>query len=392
MKGKGKSKGKKLKFGKKTRMALCMLLAVVIVLLAVFLALQNVGNITVNNMKENTKKYFESLGAGDGFPYEQDAENIKDFCSYDSNLFVLFGDKTVRLTSTAKEIAPTEHDFLNPMMKTKDSKAIVYDLDSFDFRIQEPAEVKYTGKSDGKIMAAAIGKRGNYAIGAYGDNVQSVLTVYNNKNKAVFKWNFKSERISDIALSDNGSYAAVTTLYSDEGEISSKVYMFSFRSTEPVACTVYKSSVLVKVDFIKDDNIVVVGDNIRSYIKDGKTRKEDLQFNSDVLHNYSVSNNGSSVIVRSKFGSSGLSTMTVYNNKNKELFTQEFQKEVKWADTGEKYTAVLFENEVLTYNKKGDEVGKIAFTGVPVRVAVDGNKVYVLTSVSLQCYNVKGNV
>lgn len=389
MKGKAENKG--FKISGKGKIALYAVLAVLVALAIVFTAAQKLGNVTVNTMTDSVKTYFKSMGAGDGYPYELSADSVKDINIYDSNLLVLFNNKTTLLNSTAKEIMPVEHKFSNPVMKTRDSKAIVYDLDSGKYRIQNSAEVIREGEAKTRIMSAAIGRRGNYAIGTYGTDVQSVLTVYSSAGKEIFIWNFKSERISDISLADNGKYAAVSTVYSKEGKISSKLYVFNFSSDKPVSTFDYDSTVLVKVDFINGSNLVAVGDNIRSYIKDGKNRKEDIQFNSDVLHNYCVANCGVSALVRSKFGSESLSSLTVYNKRSKAMYTVDFDKEAKWVDCGEKYTAVLFENEVKTYNKKGKNVGSIKFTGEPLRVAVDENKVYVLTSVSLQCYDVKGN-
>ena len=115
-----------------------------------------------------------------------------------------------------------------------------------------------------------------------------------------------------------------------------------------------------------------------------------MTFNSDKLHNYRVAQNGSSVLVLSKYGSTSLSSLTFYNNKNKERFTEEFDKEAKWVDTDGKYTAVLFDSEVRTYNSRGKQVGTIYFSGEPDRVVIDGSRTYVLTSVNIKSYKTRG--
>ena len=84
-----------------------------------------------------------------------------------------------------------------------------------------------------------------------------------------------------------------------------------------------------------------------------------------------------------------------YDDDNIKLYldkavNEEFEKEIKWADSDDKYTAVLFENEVKTYNKKGELLATQSFSGEPVRVAVDGQRIYILTTAGLQCLKTKG--
>ncbi|MBO5421396.1 MAG: hypothetical protein J6A67_05590 [Clostridia bacterium] len=375
---------------KKTKLTLSILFVISAVLLIVFTAAQNLGNMTINTMMADVKAYFLSLGAGDGYPYELDAVNVRDMKINNSNIYLLLNDKTTTLNSTAKEIMPQAHTYSNPAMKSVNSRFIIYDLDSKRFRIQQNTEIEYESEASGKITAASIGEKGNYALGTYGENVQSVLTVYNKKNESIFIWNFKSERIVDISLSDNGKFAAVATIEAIDGEINSKLYVFNFKSKEYVSCFDYKGTTLVKVDYVKGTNIVAIGDNLRSCILKNTNRQDDQSFGSDVLSNYSLTDKGRNTLVLSRYGSTSLSKVSVYSKNNKESFTPlSFEKEVIWADSDEKYTAVLFENEIKTYNKRGKEIASQTFDGKALRVAVDGKRTYVLTTAGLQCFKTR---
>lgn len=376
--------------GKNTGRIITVVLVAVLALLLIFTAAQTFGRMTIRNMADNVKAYFISLGAGDGYPYNIDAFSVEDLRINNSNLHILTDTKTTVLNQTAKEIMPREHKYLNPAMKIKDSKLIVYDLASAQYRLQTGSEITYEAEASGKITAAALGKSGNYALGTYGDSTQSVLTVYNSRHKEVFIWKFKTERITDISLSDNAKYAAVSVIDAADGKINSKLYVFDFKSEEYVACHEYADTTIVKVDYIKSNDILVIGNTLRSYIKNNKERKDDVDFGTNVIYNSCVTPKGRNAIVLSRYGSESLSEITVYSNKNKKQFGLKFDKEMKWVDCDEKYTAVLFENEVRTYNKKGKQIGIISFKGEPVRVAVDGSKTYVLTTSGLHCFDTRG--
>lgn len=393
-KDKEKSKSKKrinIKISPKWKKRAKLAFVLTAVLLVVFTAAQNLGDITLTTMFSDIKAFFQSLGAGEGYPYQIDAVSVKDLKINNSNLYILTKDKTIALNSTAKEIMPQPHTYSKPEIDSRFSRFIVYDLDSSRFRIQQNTEIKYEGEASGRIMAGAIGKKGNYALGTYGENVQSVLTVYTKKHEAAFIWNFKSERIVDIALSDNGKFAAVITVEAVDGQINSKLYVFDFKSSEYLSCFEYKGTTLLKVDYVKKTDIVAVGDNLRTCILKNTQKQTDQLFNSDVLTNYSLTDKGRSTLVLSRYGSSALSKVEVYSKKNETQFTLDFDNEVIWADSDEKFTAVLFENEVKTYNKKGEELATHTFSGEPVRVAVDGKRTYVLTTSGIQCFKTKGD-
>lgn len=379
-----------IRLSKKTKLAVSVLFVLSAILLIVFTAAQDLGNMTITTMMSDVKAYFMSLGAGEGYPYDIDSVSVRNMKINNSNIYFLLDDKTTTLNSTAKEIMPQNHTYSSPAMKSKNSNFIIYDLDSERFRIQQNTEISYEGEASGRIMAAAIGKKGNYALGTYGETVQSVLTVYSKNNEAVFVWNFKSERIVDVSLSDNGKFAAVVTADALNGEINSKLYVFDFKSEDYVSCFDYAGTTLVKVDYVKGTDIVAVGDNLRSYIRKNTEKKNDQLFGTDSLLNYSLTDSGRSTLVLSRYGTSSLSKIAVYSNKNEKQLAEEFEKEIKWADSDDKYTAVLFENEVKTYNKKGELLATQSFSGEPVRVAVDGQRIYILTTAGLQCLKTKG--
>lgn len=382
---------KKFSFNSKTRKLLTVVLVVAVIVLIAMTAAQKLGNMTVSTFTADVKTYFMSLGSGDGYPLSVDSESVKGIVINKSNLTMLFDDKTSVLTSSAKEIQPHSHTYSNPAMKVKGSRVILYDLASGRFRVQNGAEITKEEKLTGNIMAAAIGSKGNYAVAHYGSGSQTEFIAYDRKGGEKFKWSFKDERVIDIDLSANGKFAAVATLNSKDGEITSKLYVFNLNNSEKYSeCFDYSGTALMRVNYVKGNNILAVGDNLRSYIKNNTDRQDDIRFDSSSLYRYSLSQNGTSAIALSKYGSTSLFSVSVYNKNNKEKFTVSYDRKVTWVDTDGKYTAVLFDNEVRTYNNRGKQVGTIYFNGDAQRVAVDGGKTYVLTSVEIKCYKTKG--
>lgn len=382
---------KRISLSSKAKKILTYTFVVAVVVLLVMTAAQKLGNVTVSTFTSEVKTYFMSLGSGDGFPYEVEANTVSDIIVNKSNLEVLSNDKTLVLTSSAKELEPKNHSYSSPAMKAKGSKIIVYDLGSARFRVQNDSEIIKENTMDNNITAAAIGQKGSYAVASYNAESQGVMKVFTKSHDEKFSWNFGYERIIDIDISPNGKFAAAAAISSSNGEINSKLYVFKLDKAENyVACFEYPGTTLLRVNYVKGNNITALGDNLVSYIKNNTDRTDDRSFNSDKLNSYSVAPNGSSALVLSKYGSTSLSSLSFYTNKNKEKFTQTFEREVKGVNTDGKYIAVLFDGEVRTFNKKGKQVGTIYFNGDPKKVVVDGGKTYVLTSVNILSFDTKG--
>lgn len=390
MKNSAKSK-RKYSLSSKSKKILTYIFAVAVVILLVMTAAQKLGNVTVATFTSEVKTYFMSLGSGDGYPYEVKADSVKNIIVNNSNLEVLTDDKTLVLTSSAKELQPKIHSYSDPAMKAKGSKIIVYDLGSGRFRVQNDTEIIKEHSLEKSITAAAIGQKGNYAVASYDENSQAVIYAYSKGGEQSFSRAFKGERIIDIDLSSNGKYIAAAAISAVNGEMTSKLYVFNLKDSENyISCFEYPGTTLLRVNYVKGNNIVTLGSNIRSYIKNNTEKIEDIAFESDKPGSYSVASNGSSALMLSKYGSTSLSQLTFYTNKNKVKFTQDFDREVKAVSTDGKYTAVLLDGEVRTFNKKGKQVGTIYFNGDPRRVIVDGVTTYVLTSVNILSFDTKG--
>ena len=382
-------KTKKKKFGKIKTVA-TVLVSVIIVFLIAATAAQRLGNLTLTAVSTDVKAYFMSFSAGGGYPYEINASDVKDIEINNSNLILLLNNKTTILTPTAKEIMPQEHTYSNPVMKIKGSKMIVYDLNSGKYRIQSGSEIVAEFEEKNNIMCGAIGKSGNYAIGTYSDECQSVFTAFSKSGKKEFSYKFKSERITAVSLSDNGKFAAVGVLNADNGVIFSKLYIFDFSKEKPISVFDYSSSAILDLNYVNDTNLEVICNNMRSFIKANTLRQGDIKFNSNLLNSSSSASNGCTAIVLSRFGSTAFSKLSFYTNTNKEKFSLDFNDNVKFVSTDGKYTAVLFDNTVKTFNNKGKQIGEIFFDAEPVRVQVDSGKTYVLTSVGIKCYKTRG--
>ncbi len=380
MNKKGKSK---LKPG--VLVALKILLIAFIAIMLVFFAARMLGGITLTGVVENIKISLANLGSGDGYPYVTDGSSIKEAYARNSKLFVFSQDKTLLLSSSAKELSFEEIEYGKPSMDIKGDKVLVYDRDSGQYKIQNLSKTVIKSELDKNITCGAIGNRGNFALSCVNSNNQTVFVAFNKSNEQIFSWNLSGEFVTDIDLSNDGKYAVVATIKAVNAQTDSKVYVFRFdNSEEYVSCFDFPETVVVSVRYLTSHNIEVITESQRSYIQDNIKKLDDFKFNSDTLHDISCNDERYTAVSLLKYGSESNVLLQVFE-KDKKLYSIDLSCAVKAISNFGRYTAVLTDNKAFVYNKKGELIKEIAVDASCSDIIAANKRVYIVTPVEIIC-------
>lgn len=358
------------------------IIAVLLVLLVI--AAQRFGNITFSSVSDYFSTLLSGVKSGDGYPYYFETTKVDTILPIGSDLLVVTEDSTFVLDSTARKISNEQHNLSAPVVHSVNGRALLLDIGENAYRIQSKTKVLYTGSFPQKLLTGAIGKDGSVALVSRGEGSQSQLTVLNSNQKEVFVWNCASENIIAVALSDNGKRAAVSAVGAKDGELYSKVHIFDFDYSEPIASFDYNTAVS-GVEFLSGDRLLITGTNVFELVEnDTKTLEEDLSLNT--LSQVYTADCNQTVVVLSKYGSSTAKIIRVYDKKGAQLFETELAESVKGVCCDERYISVLTDSYLYSYNTKGELVGKHPVDADSVRPFTDGRNTYVWTMSSIQCF------
>ncbi len=380
---KNKNKSSKLKPG--VSLVIKVLLIVFVAIMLIFFAARMLGGITLTSAVENIRISISNLGAGDGYPYTIEGSAVKEAFTDSSNLFAFSEDKTLLLSSSAKELSVQTIEYGSPAIDVKNDKALVYDRDSGQYRVQNLSKTVIKSEINNTITCGAIGKKGNFALSSVTSNNQTVFTAFNKSNEQIFTWNLSGEFVTSIDLSDDGKYAVVGTIMAKNAATDSKVYVFRFdNEKEYVSCFDYPENVVVSVRYLNSHNIEVITDKQRSYIEDNVTKESDYKFNSNILHDISAADERYSAVSYLKYGSDSNVILDVFN-KDKKLYTVDLNCAAKAISNEGKYTGVLTDNKALIYNKKGELIKEIPVEASSTDIVISNKKVYIITPIKIIC-------
>ncbi len=362
-----------------TQAALKIALIFFVAVSIIFIAARTIGGVTLTSVAGDIKVFFQSVGRGEGYPYKTTGEPPQLIFSKNGKAFVFSRDKTLLLSQSAKKISEIPIEYGNPAIKFDNGKAIVYDRDSGKLRIQSTSEIIAEKDMGGIILAAGLGKRGNFAVATQGKGSAVELKVYNKRQCECFKWEFTGEKVTDIDLSDDGKYAAVSTMVSKNAQVNSKVYVFKFDSKKYIACFDFENCAVVNVSYDSAHNIEIISNTGRSYISDNSTLGETEKFGSDILFKLSKPDRKYSAVALKKYGGDNYGTVKIFKG-GKLKSSIDVDREIKDVVCTEKYTFVLTSDSVMIFKNRNGVLKKEIDADISAsEITVSGGKVYIMS-------------
>ena len=361
---------------------------IVVVLLLIMLAAAQFGGVTFSTISDSVRTFFAGLGSGDGYPYQISGMVIGDATVTNSDLVLLYDDSVKVLDTTAKELSSISHKYDHPVMQSNSGRVLLYDEGGNKFKVQSKTRTLYEKETKYMILTGALGKDGSVAVATRAEDAQSMLTVYNSKEKEIFVWKCAKENIISCDVSDNGKLIAVSVLGVENGSVYSKVYIFDKKKDSPKASFTYQDSAVSSIRFLSNETLFVLGNNICSVIKDGKEEQVNVSVNTPYMIH--ISDNNTAVLVLSKSSSTTQKLVNVYDKSGRELFSNEIDGLVKSVSTDGKYVGVLTDNNVQIYNMKGERVGSASVNTDAEKVIVSGRNTYVYSADKIEKFSSVG--
>lgn len=359
---------------------------VLVVLLLVSIAAARVGGVTFSVFTDGFRTFIAKIGAGPGYPYSLSGINAVDLSVTNSDI-VLLSDSEVRvIDSTAKEISNIQHNFDHPLMETSSGRILVYDIGGKSFKLHSKTRVLFENQTENIILTAALGHDGSVAVATKASGSESMLTVYDKKHSEAFKWACAKENIVSCDISPNGKFYVASVLGVDNGAVYSKVYIFDKKKTEAVASFEYPGSALTKVRFLGNDNIIVFGNNVCEIIKDNKTQSK-IDVSVDTPSRLFVSDEGTAVLVLSKYAGTTQKVVKVIDKAGEEVFTTEVSGMVKSVSADGNYVSILTDSQIFIYDMKGEMTGRADVTSETVGTVVSSKRTYVFSSEGIVEYS-----
>ncbi len=250
-------------------------------------------------------------GVGEGYPQAIVGNVIEQ-----KNVDVYIGD-LLTLTDTSLSVhdktGSTEtllkHNYTNPVFKQSKDNFLLYGINETGYTLADFYGNYVRKESEYDIIAGDISHTGRYALATSSQDFSSEFNVYLSDGSLKFSYKFADTYISAVAFNPDSSGGAVSVLYSDDGILSSEIYIFDFNIPDPLKIYTSTDNMVTNISYNSDTDIVAIGDN-KALIVTGSSYSE-YDYAGKSLSAVSVANN-LTVLSLSKSVSAGECTIALF--------------------------------------------------------------------------------
>ncbi len=352
-------------------------LAAAVVIAALLFCAKMLGNIAVSNITDAFNSVKLAVSSGDGYPYKLENLNVRELAMADGRPLVIYKDSSLVLDSTADTMLSCQLPAADSKAVTKNGRVLVYSNSSSDYVIHSKTEKLAEGKEGGNITVAALAKNGSYATSYSTSEVQSVISVYNSRQKLVFRWNCSNERIADIALSDNGRRVAMVAIGTENARFYTRLIIFDINGKEPLADVRYDGTLMMKVVYSSFNRIIAVGDN-KTVVHNRKGEiVDELSYSEDSIRAALEDENGNMLVAYSEFGGAKTAIIRFSDFGRRTCEIEVDGMPELFALSGSKF-AVSYDNDITVYNSKGEEKKTVEAENSVIDMELSANHIYTL--------------
>lgn len=288
------------------------------------------------------------------FPYSTGGYNsLKKMDMLGNNLFLLTNEDSIVLSPSGSEKQKIKHGYSRPFAVVNKNNALVYDLNGSSFYVQNAKNQIYTGKINERIIAGAIDRNSNIALATSSKDSLMKLSVYKKSfTKKVFEWMTYSSVIVDTSLSGQNT-VAVAVYDSKNYRSLSKVLIFDFSKSKPIATFEFPGSAVLSVKYTTPNTLVVILDNKTVGITNNKKISSEFKYGSQFLSGFSFDDSKGVNLVLSSGKNSNKNKLVGLNSRGKAISEKNFDHNVVSVYSANSKTYLLTNDELYQYYKVG---------------------------------------
>lgn len=222
----------------------------------------NRANLAPENVLQWVKTSVVGLGVGDGFPKTFSGSTVepKNFLSEGKNVVFASDTALTVCNSTGKELLDSQHSYADPAVCASGVRVLLYNLGGQEASIDTVGGGTVKLSVGQSVLGAALAANGRSAVVSAADGYCGMLTAYDASGKVLSYYWFSDYYPTAVALSPDGTKAAVTGVSAKDGALVSAVYLISLGSGKTVQpAAVCASDMLGDVRWDTERTVVAVG-------------------------------------------------------------------------------------------------------------------------------------
>lgn len=306
----------------------------VIVILAItalaMLGWYNRANLAPENVLQWMKTSVVGMGIGDGFPMTFSGSTVepKNFLCEGKNIIFASDTALMVCNSTGKELLNSQHSYADPAVSASGTRVLLFSLGGREVSVETIGGETKKLQVGQNILGASLAENGRCAVVSAADGYCGMMTVYDTAGKVLSYYYFSDYYPTAVALSPDGTQAAVTGVSAKDGVLASAVYLLSVGSGKTVSpVAVCNGSMLGDVYWNAPHTVIAVGDTGAVFLNTVSGAKKEYSFGGRKATAW-CSDQGRLAVGLMPYEGSRNQQLVVLNSSGGEIDTSSFSEKI----------------------------------------------------------------
>lgn len=230
--------------------------------------------------------------------------------------------------------------------------AAVYDIGGTEIHLLNDRGLVGLLTADGEIFSCTINHKGVLAVTTNKSGYKAAVTVYRPDGEKLFAFHSSDRFLMTAAVDRSGSQMAAVTLGQSEGVFSSNLVVYALESTEPVLDQRLTGSAVYDLGIV-GRHWCAVGEDGLHLISAGKRETTTVfyDFEGAYLRRCSMEGDDFVALLLGRYKSGTQTRLVTVDEEGAQLAILDVEKEVLSLTSAGKYTAVLYSDELVIYDR-----------------------------------------
>lgn len=229
------------------------------------------------------------LQIGGGFPVQGDFSDTLQARDMGTGLAILSSDSLDVYSPTGKNVFTYSHAMQSPIMDSASKRAVLYDRQSTTLKVLNGHNVLFRQEMENSIIHAEISDSNRIAVTTRSSSYNGEVTVFNYNMKQRFVWYCATGFPIYSTLSDSGKTLAVNTVQTQDGLLTSTVYLINVGNGEEMY-SISTGGYPLQMKFLNDSRLLIAYTNrIVLWDVENNTQISSYDFGTETLQAVTVS-------------------------------------------------------------------------------------------------------
>lgn len=325
---------------------------------------------------ENMGNFTATIGSG-AYPLELYGTEVISAAQKGSYYFALTDTELTAYSNGGKKIFTEAHGYAKPVLKTSETRALIFDLGGNSLSIFNLSGSTNSLKTDNKLLSAAITRCGAYAVATASDSYAAEVTVYSSEDKKLYQWYSSSDLVNGVLLSPDGKRLAVSTVNASDGVLKSRLAVFEYSSADPIFSAEYSGTAIYSLDGLKHGFTAITAEGC-SYFDWDKLNRRD--YKNDYEPSALKTTKYGLALVFSRASDKSDNHILILSQKGEQLAAFNFLGNISDIVFSDNHIYCISDTAVYMLDKNGELISRLdCGYGAERLVAIGGGSVAVMT-------------